>query len=139
MVTTRLNPYLSFRDDARRAMEFYHSVFGGELSMSTFADLHLSEDPAERDKIMHAQLESPGGLVLMASDTPDAMPHDGGGGFAVSLSGDDEAELCGYWAKLSEEGTVTQPLTVAPWGDKFGMCTDKFGVNWLVNITAQRA
>lgn len=60
MVTTRLNPYLSFRDDARRAMEFYHSVFGGELSMSTFADLHLSEDPAERDKIMHAQLESPG-------------------------------------------------------------------------------
>ncbi|RMI08763.1 VOC family protein [Cellulomonas triticagri] len=135
-MTTRLNPYLGFRDEARAAMEFYRSVFGGELDVSTFADFHASEDPAEQDKVMHSQLETPGGLVLMASDTPASMSYTPGDSFSVSLSGgpEDDAELHGFWDGLAAGGTVVEPLSTAPWGDSFGMVKDKFGVLWLVNI-----
>lgn len=133
---TQLNPYLSFRDNAKEVMEFYQWVFGGELAISTFTEFHASDDPAEQDKIMHSMLTAEGGLVLMASDTPNRMDYTPGNNFSISLSGEqaDEGELRGYWDKLSAGGTVTMPLGPAPWGDTFGMCTDKFGVNWLVNI-----
>jgi PhnB protein len=133
-MNTRLNPYLGFRDTARQAMDFYQSVFGGELTRSTFAEFHASEDPAEQEKIMHSMLTTDGGLALMASDTPNSMDYTPGSNYSVSLSGEDEAELRGYWDKLSDGGTVSIPLARAPWGDSFGMCTDKFGVSWLVNI-----
>ncbi|MGX7731152.1 VOC family protein [Rhodococcus sp. 2H158] len=133
-MTTRLNPYISFRDNARQAMEFYRSVFGGELTVSTFAEMHASDDPSEQDKIMHSMLASPNGLVLMAADTPNQMSHNPGDNISISLSGDDEAELRGYWDKLSDGGTIAMPLERAPWGDQFGMCTDKFGIQWMVNI-----
>ena len=132
---TQLNPYLGFRDNAREAMDFYQSVFGGEVVRSTFGEFHASQDPAEQDKVMHSQLTTEGGMVLMASDTPNAMDYHPGDNYSVSLSGDDEAELRGYWDKLSGGGKVTVPLEKAPWGDMFGMCTDKFGVAWLVNIS----
>ena len=135
-MTTRLNPYLGFRDTAKEAMEFYHSVFGGELTMSTFAELQASEDPAEKDKIMHSMLTTENGLTLMASDTPNSMDYTPGTNYSISLSGDDDADLRGYWEKLSDGGTVTMPLEKAPWGDSFGMCVDKYGVSWLVNISS---
>lgn len=138
-MTTHLNPYLGFRDNAREAMEFYRSVFGGELTLNTFGDLHASEDPAEQDKIMHGMLSSPAGLTLMGADTPSSMSYTPGDNISVSLSGEDEAELRGYWDKLSDGATITAELEQAPWGDTFGMCTDKFGVQWLVNITGQQA
>ncbi|MBC7442792.1 MAG: VOC family protein [Ramlibacter sp.] len=136
---TQLNPYLGFRDNARDAMEFYRSVFGGELTMSTFADFQASDDPAEQDKIMHAMLTTADGLTLMAADTPNRMEYTPGNTYSVSLSGDDEAELRGYWDRLVEGGTVAMPLEKAPWGDSFGMCTDRFGVSWLVNIAPPQA
>lgn len=132
-MVTRLNPYLSFRDTAAEAMEFYQSVLGGELERNTFAEYQMSDDPAEADKIMHSQLMTPGGLTLMAADTPNGMEHNPGSSIAVSLSGEDEAELRGYFEGLSAGGTVTAPFERAPWGDTFGMFTDKFGVNWMVN------
>lgn len=132
---TRLNPYLSFRDNAREAMEFYHAALGGELQLNTFADFHASEGPAEQNKIMHSRLETPGGLVLMGADTPNSMEFRPGSNGSISLSGEDEAELRGYWDKLSAGGNVAMPLEKAQWGDTFGMLTDKFGVTWLVNIT----
>ena len=138
-MTVRLNPYLSFRDTARQAMEFYHSVFGGELTVSTFGDMHASEDPGEQDKVMHSMLETRNGLVLMGADTPNAMDYTPASGFAVSLSGDDEPELRSYWDALSEGGTTTMPLEKAPWGDWFGMCIDRFGISWMVNITGAPA
>ena len=138
-MSTRLNPYLSFRDTAREAMEFYKSVFGGELTTSTFAQFHASEDPAEQDKIMHSMLSNQDGLTLMASDTPNSMDYTPGTNFSVSLSGDNDAELRGYWQQLSDGGTVTMPLNQAPWGDTFGMCVDKFGVSWLVNIAGPQS
>jgi PhnB protein len=134
-MNTLLNPYLGFRDNARQAMDFYQSVFGGELVRSTFEEYQASEDPAEKDKIMHSTLTTENGLVLMAADTPNTMDYTPGTNISVSLSGDDDAELRGYWEKLSEGGTVGMPLEQAPWGDSFGMCTDKFGVSWLVNIS----
>jgi PhnB protein len=137
-MTVQLNPYLSFRDTARDAMDFYQSVFGGELTRNTFAEFHASEDPAEQDKIMHSQLMTENGLTLMAADTPNSMDSPGNNG-SISLSGDEEAVLRGYWEKLSAGGTITMPLNPAPWGDTFGMCTDKFGVTWLVNITGTPA
>ena len=134
MTNTILNPYLSFRDTAREAMDFYQSVFGGELTRSTFAEFQASEDPSEQDKIMHSQLKTDGGLTLMAADTPNSMEWSPGSNGSISLGGDNEAELRGYWDKLVEGGTTTMPLEKAPWGDIFGMCTDRFGVDWLVNI-----
>ncbi|HZW45416.1 MAG TPA: VOC family protein [Dermatophilaceae bacterium] len=137
-MSTKLNPYLGFRDTAKQAMEFYQSVFGGELTLSTFADFHASEDPAEQGKIMHGMLVTESGLTLMGADTPNSMSYTPGDNYSVSLSGEDEAELRRFWEGLSAEGTITMPLARAPWGDFFGMCSDKFGVSWLVNIaTAQ--
>ncbi|GAA4355946.1 VOC family protein [Angustibacter luteus] len=133
----RLNPYLGFRDNAREAMEFYQSVLGGELTLSTFGEMQASEDPAEQDKVMHSMLETPAGLTLMAADTPNHMEYTPGTAISVSLSGDDDAELRRYWDGLSAGGTVAVPLEQAPWGDSFGMCTDRFGVAWLVNIAGR--
>jgi PhnB protein len=117
-------------------MEFYHSVFGGDLTLSTFAEMQAVDDPADRDKIMHSMLTTEKGLTLMASDTPSSMEYKPGTNYSISLSGDDDAELRGYWENLSEGGNVTMPLEQAPWGDSFGMCVDKYGVSWLVNISA---
>ena len=137
-MTTNLNPYISFRDNAKEAMSFYQSVFGGELTQSTFAEFHASEDPAESDKIMHSALKTDNGLLLMAADTPNSMDYSPGNNISVSLSGDDEAELRGYWDGLVDGGTVTVPMEKAPWGDIFGMLTDKFGIAWLVNVSGEQ-
>jgi PhnB protein len=136
---SKLNPYINFRNNAREAMEFYHSVFGGKLQMATFKDYHASQSPSEDNLIMHSQLEDENGILLMASDTPGHVEYRPGTNMSISLSGNDEAELRGYFEKLSAGGTVTIPLEKAMWGDSFGMCTDKFGVQWLVNISGQRA
>jgi PhnB protein len=136
---TRLNPYLSFEGNAREAMGFYQAAFGGTLTLSTFKEFHASQDPSEDDKIMHGMLEAENGIVLMGADTPKSMGYHAGTNFSVSLSGDNEAELKTYWEKLSAGSTITEPLEMAPWGDTFGMLTDKFGVHWMVNITGQKA
>ena len=133
---SRLNPYLSFKDDAREAMEFYASVFGGKLDVSTFKEYRASQDPSEDDKVMHAMLEAENGFVIMGADTPSSMEYDPGARISMSLSGDDEAELRGYWDKLREGGAEVMPLEKAPWGDTFGMLRDKYGIDWLVNIAA---
>lgn len=135
----KLNPYLSFKDNAREAMEFYKTVFGGNLTMSTFKEFNVSQDPSEANKIMHSTLEADNGITFMASDTPDHMEYRTGTNYAMSLSGDNETELRAYFKKLSAGGNITMPLEQAPWGDIFGSLTDKFGVPWLVNITGQKA
>jgi PhnB protein len=105
-MASRLNPYLNFNGNARQAMEFYASVFGGNLNLSTFADFGIKDSP-DADKIMHGQLETEAGYTLMAADTPPGMEF--------------------------------QAMQKQAWGDEFGMCTDKFGVPWLVNIDQPQA
>jgi PhnB protein len=133
LVASRLNPYISFSGNAREAMEFYQSVFGGTLTTSTFGEFGMAESGIA-DQIMHSQLETDSGYFLMCADTPPGMPYTPGGAITVSLSGDDGGELRGYWAKLSEGGEITTPLEKQMWGDEFGSLTDRFGVAWLVNI-----
>ena|SRR5215207_1339694 len=137
-MATRLNPYISFAGNAREAMEFYERVFGGTLTLNTFGEFGAQDAP-EADKIMHALLGTDSGLTLMGADTPPGTEHNPGNTIAVSLSGDDAGELRGYWEKLSDGGTVSVPMEKQMWGDEFGMCVDRFGVPWMVNISQPQA
>ncbi|MDQ5893792.1 MAG: PhnB protein [Actinomycetota bacterium] len=133
-MTIRLNPHLNFKDNAREAMTFYHSILGGEITFSTFGEFGLSEDPAEQDKIMHSMITTPDGMVLMGSDTPSHIDSGGGhSGYSVTINGDEEEGLGGFFEKLSGGGTVTTPFGEAPWGAIFGMCVDRFGIDWMIN------
>jgi len=132
-MTSRLNPYLNFNGNVRRALEFYTGVFGGNLTLSTFADFGAAGSP-DADQIMHGQLETPAGYTIMAADVTSEMPYQPPAGFSVSLSGDDGDALHEYWEKLCAGGTVTMAMQKQVWGDEFGMCVDQFGVSWLVNI-----
>ena len=134
-----LNPYISFKDNAREAMEFYKTVFGGKLTLSTFKDGGMPHDPSEADKIMHGMLVTDNGITLMGADTPTGMEYTPGSRVSVSLSGDNEAELRGYYDKLLVGGVAPMPIAKAPWGDTFGFVTDKFGVQWYVNIEGKKA
>jgi PhnB protein len=133
-MASRLNPYLNFDSNARQAMAFYHSVFGGNLTLNTFGESGAQDTP-DADKIMHGQLETDRGFTLMAADTPSGMQRHPGDTIAISLSGDDAEELRGYWERLSDGGTVSVPLAKQMWGDEFGMCVDQFGIGWMVNIS----
>ena len=134
-----LNPYVNFKDNTRDAMTFYQSVLGGDLNVMGFGDVPGMEvAPEDNLKVMHAQLETERGFTLMAADTPNYLeftPFNG----SISLSGDEEATLRGYWDKLADGGEIVQPLNQAPWGDTFGMLTDQFGINWLFNIAGAPA
>jgi PhnB protein len=136
-----LNPYIHLDGDAKDALAFYHSVFGGDLTSMTFAEGGTEAGPDEADKLMHGQLITPNGLTLMVADAANAMPTTPGQNIGISLSGgaDDDAMLRGYYAGLAEGGTPIVPLETAPWGDTFGMFVDKFGVEWMVNITGAAA
>ncbi len=136
-MATRLNPYISFDGTAREAMEFYEGVFGGKLSMNTYGE--FGAEVPEPDKIMHAMLETETGLALMGADSPPGTALHRGDNIAVSLSGDDAAQLRGYWDKLSAGGTVSVPLEKQMWGDEFGACVDRFGISWMVNIGGAQA
>ena len=135
-MASRLNPYISFKDNARWALAFYQSVLGGETSSNTFGEYG---DPAApgADLLMHGSLETPAGFTLMLADTPPGMPHNPGDNVAISLSGDDTEDLRGWFAGLSEGGTITVPLEKQMWGDEFGMVTDKFGITWMVNVAGE--
>jgi PhnB protein len=137
-LTSRLNPYISFNGNARRAMEYYEGVFGGTLALSTFGEYGQPDAP-EADNIMHGLLETAKGFTIMGADAPPGMEHNPGDNIAVSLSGDDAEELRGYWEQLSDGGTVSVPLEKQMWGDEFGSCVDQFGITWMVNITQPQA
>jgi PhnB protein len=137
-MTARLNPYISFENNARQAMEFYKGVFGGDLRVNTFGELGAPDSP-DADKVMHSQLETDSGFTLMASDTPTGMQRNPGDTITISLSGDDADQLHGYWERLSDGGSVTMPLEKQMWGDEFGMCVDRFGIPWMVNINQPQA
>lgn len=135
-MSTQLNPYINFNGNAREAFEFYQSVLGGKLEMHTFGDFHTSEDPTEQDNIMHAMLTLDNGEALQGADTPHIMEYKEPCGFSVSLNGSDAETLRSQFEKLADGGTVHVQIEKQVWGDEFGMVTDKYGINWLVNIHA---
>ena len=133
-----INTYLNFDGACRQAFEFYRSVFGGDFTIvSTFrdgpADMPVPE--AEKDRLMHVSLPIGSG-VLMGSDTCSGFgpPSAVGNNFSISVAPDSRAETDRVFNALSEDGTVTMPLGDMFWGAYFGACTDRFGVNWMVNF-----
>jgi PhnB protein len=130
-----LNPYLRFVDKAREAMDFYRSVFGGELTVSTFGEFQMPGiGPEQADLVMHSQLTTPAGFTLMASDSPPGMDPGVGDNITISLSGNEGDDLTRYWEGLAAGGRIDMPLEQAPWGDSFGQLTDRYGTAWMVNI-----
>jgi PhnB protein len=134
MATVQLSPYLHFHGDCEQAMEFYRSVFGGEVTYMRFKEMPPMpgfENMAEQ--IMHAELTTPE-VSILASDSTD----DGGiRNFQMALSGTDGEKLRSLFSSLAQGGEIGEPLEKAPWGDEFGMLTDKFGVKWMVNIASK--
>lgn len=133
MSDVTLDVYLYFKGQAREAMEFYKGIFGGELTVQTYADVPgMGDDEAKKDWLMHARLEG-GDVKLMASDTDKASPA--AAKVDLSLGGSDEAKLREIFDKLSEGGDVRSALKKEFWGDTFGSLTDQYGINWMMNIT----
>jgi len=139
-MSVQLTPYLAFRSEAREALDFWASVLGGTPTTTRFGDFGVGT-PAEADKVMHGQLETDAGLVLMAADRPDEIPLESENAISLSLSGgaDDEEALTRWFDGLAEGGQVHVPLARAPWGDSFGMVDDRFGIHWMVNIAGAGA
>ena len=135
-MTVRLNPYLSFRDDAREAMDLLPiGVRRRAHRLDVRRVPRQRGSRPSRTRSCTPTLETPDGLVLMGADTPNSMEYRPQAGVSVSLSGDDEGRLRGCWERLSEGGTVVMPFEKAPWGDTFGMCVDRFGTSWMINAT----
>ncbi|HTB48704.1 MAG TPA: VOC family protein [Verrucomicrobiae bacterium] len=131
-----LDAYLYFKGNCREAMEFYQGIFGGELHTQTYGEVPgMSSDESKKDWLMHARLEG-GDIKLMASDTDKASPA--AGKIDLSLGGSDEARLREIFDKLGKDGEVRSALKKEFWGDTFGSLTDKYSLNWMVNITAPK-
>ncbi|CAN3702995.1 hypothetical protein MMX123_03032 [Microbacterium sp. MM2322] len=133
-MTTALITYLNFRSQTREAMEFYRSVFGGQLDVASFDDFGMPVGEGEGQLTMHARLRTDDGFVLMASDVPSEMPHTSAAGFSIALTGDDEQKLEGWFEALAVDGTVEMPLDTPPWGGRYGTLVDRFGIAWMVVI-----
>lgn len=128
-MTTQFEPYLYFKSECRDAITFYQSVFGGDLEIRTFGEFGMEGDP---DKVLNASLSISEGLVLQASDVTVGSTARTGG--SISISGDDEATLRGWFEALGDGGEIHMPLEKQMWGDLFGQCADRFGITWLVNV-----
>ena len=130
-MANKLTPYLTFGGNAREAMEFYQSVFGGNLNLRSFKDSGAAQSPAQEDLIMHGELIAEDGMRLMGCDDPEGKSY----ATSIALEGDNVEHLNSYWNTLKDGATILAAIEVTPWGDTFGMLTDKFGIRWLINST----
>jgi PhnB protein len=134
-----VNPYLNFGGNTEEAFKFYQSVFGGEfLTVMRFRDTpEASRIPAdEADKIMHMALPIGDGTVLMATDALESMGHKltTGNNFHLSVDAETKEEADDLFNKLSSGGEIGVPMGKMFWGSYFGMCTDKFGLQWMISF-----
>lgn len=136
-MSVTVNPYIFFKGNAREAMEFYQNVFGGELTAQTYKEANIPPtEGLDHDSLMHTALDG-GHATLMASDTSQASPI--AAKISISLNGSDEDTLRTIFDKLSQDVEVKYPLKKEFWGDTFGAVTDKYGVEWMVNISGDKA
>ena len=132
--------HLNFRGDARAALEYYRSVFGGRLDAFSYADAHAVTDPAEADQLSFGQVVSEAGFHVMAYDVPSRTPYEPGTiPVFVSVRGADTDEITRYWEALAEESEIVAPLAPASWAPLYGMLRDRFGVTWVLDVEAVRA
>lgn len=131
----QLNPYITFDGNCAEAMDFYAAALGGSVSMMTFRDSGI-----DSDGIMHASVDTPAGLHVFASDTAEGMgPYQPGNNVQISISGDEDSTLRGYWDALSDSAHVVVPLERQMWGDVYGQLVDKYGIAWHINIAGGEA
>ena len=134
-MTVQTTTHLNFRGDARAALGFYHSVFGGALTVISYQDMGAVQDPAEADQVVWGQVAAENGFRVMAYDVPAARPWSPGDDpFFVSLRGDAAESLTGYWEKLAAGGTIIQPFGPSGFSPLYGMVRDAFGITWVVDM-----
>jgi PhnB protein len=140
IMTVTTTTHLNFRGDARAALEFYRSVFGGELTLVRYADAGAVQEPAEADQLLWGQLRSDQGTHVMAYDVPGRLPYEPGvNAVFVSVRGQDADEITAYWKGLTDGGHVVQDLGPAGWSPLYGMVRDRFGVTWVLDVAAEYA
>lgn len=129
--------HLNFRGEARAALDFYHSVFGGDLAVVTYKDAGATGGPDEADQVMWGQVAAENGFRVMAYDVPARLPYDRGeNSFFVSVRGEDTAEVTAYWEGLSAGASVVQPLGPSAWAPLYGMLKDRYGVVWVLDVAS---
>ncbi|MBD8079583.1 VOC family protein [Cellulosimicrobium arenosum] len=138
-MSVQISPYLNFDGDAREAIELYGSVFGAEPAIDTFDSVGPVDDPATAKKVMHSQVEVPGVGTVMASDVPPGTPAPPHGTIALSGGQEEREQLHAWFAALSDGARDVMGIETAPWGDEFGMVTDRFGTVWMVNVAGAPA
>lgn len=132
-VTT--TPHLNFRGEARAALEFYHSVFGGQLIVISNDDAHSTERPEEADQVKFGQVIGGNGFQVMAYDVPAGMSFDRGDKpFFVSVRGDSADEVSELWSRLAEGSTILADLAPSAFSPAYGMLADRFGVLWVLDV-----
>lgn len=129
--------HLNFRGAAREALGFYQSVFGGRMVAVTYKDAGAVQNESEADWVMWGEVVGDNGFHVMAYDVPSQLPwHQGENPFFVSVRGDDAEEISALWGKLAAGSTIVRPLEPAQWAPLYGMLTDRFGVTWVLDVTA---
>ncbi|NEA50865.1 VOC family protein [Streptomyces sp. SID10815] len=132
--------HVNLRGNAREALEFYRSVFGGDLVAVTYAEARTAAGPDEADHVMWGQVASAAGFHIMAFDVPSERPyHPGESSYFVSVRGEDAEEIRGYWDKLREGAAVISDLAPSGWAPLYGMLTDRFGVTWTLDVATAYA
>lgn len=133
-----VNPYLNFANNAEDAFVFYQSVFGGELQLARFSDMDMGGMELTEEQlrgVAHVALPM-GDSILMGSDVPEQMGTlTAGNNFAMSVEADSIDEADRLFGGLSAGGEVSMPLGKVEWAERFGMCTDKYGVQWMIGYT----
>jgi PhnB protein len=130
--------HINLRGTARQALEFYQSVFGGEIAMITYHDAGHVQHPADAHHVMWGQVDASNGFRVMAYDVPVGTPWNlGENAYFVSLRGDAAEEIAALWKKLSAGATILRPLEKAQWSPLYGMLKDRFGVVWVLDVAVQ--
>lgn len=137
-MTIHVSNHLNFRGDAREALEFYQTVFGGDITIVTYKDAHAVQEQSEASQVMWGQVTAESGFRVMAYDVPSRLPWDQGkNAFFVSVRGDSAQEITALWEKLSAGATIAQPLAPAGWSPLYGMLKDRFGVTWVLDVATE--
>lgn len=130
--------HINLRGTAREALQFYQSVFGGQLALVTYTDSGYVPDPSNADHIMWGQVDAENGFRVMAYDVPVGTPwSQGENAYFVSLRGNTAEEIAAHWKRLSDGATIVRPLEPAQWSPLYGMLKDRFGVVWVLDVVVK--